>query len=61
MIADVVPLYRPEVAAFVIAVPLVHHLASVSLGTFHERRGEQALAAQRRRAARDLGPAARRG
>ncbi len=43
VVADVVPLYRPEVPAFVVAVPLVQHLASVSFGTFHERRGEQAL------------------
>ncbi|MBK6411507.1 autotransporter outer membrane beta-barrel domain-containing protein [Sphingopyxis sp.] len=43
MEADVVPLYRPEVAAFVVSVPVAHHLASVTLGTFHERRGEQAL------------------
>src|SRR3546814_13730175 len=36
-------LYRPEVAAFVATVPVAHHLASATLGTFHERRGEQAL------------------
>src|SRR3546814_13158892 len=42
-IAEVVPLYRPEVAAFVASVPVAHHLASATLGTFHERRGEQAL------------------
>lgn len=40
---EVVPLFRPEVAAFVAAVPVAHHLASATLGTFHERRGEQAL------------------
>ncbi len=40
---EAVPLYRPEVAAFVAAVPVVHHLAAATLGTFHERRGEQAL------------------
>ncbi|MBO9697632.1 MAG: autotransporter outer membrane beta-barrel domain-containing protein [Sphingopyxis sp.] len=40
---EVVPLYRPEVAAFVASVPVAHHLASATLGTFHERRGEQAL------------------
>ena len=43
VIADIVPLYRPEVAAFVATVPVAHHLASATLGTFHERRGEQAL------------------
>src|SRR5690606_29152114 len=40
---EVVPLFRPEVAAFVAAVPVAHHLASATLGTFHKRRGEQAL------------------
>ena len=40
---EVVPLYRPEVPAFVAAVPVAHHLAAATLGTFHERRGEQAL------------------
>ena len=40
---DVIPLFRPEVAAFVAAVPVAHHLVSATLGTFHERRGEQAL------------------
>ena len=43
VVAEVVPLYRPEVAAFVASVPVAHHLASATLGTFHERRGEQAL------------------
>ncbi|MDO9361919.1 MAG: autotransporter outer membrane beta-barrel domain-containing protein [Sphingopyxis sp.] len=43
VVADVVPLYRPEVAAFVAAVPVAHHLAAATLGTFHERRGAQAL------------------
>ncbi|HET6526397.1 autotransporter outer membrane beta-barrel domain-containing protein [Sphingopyxis sp.] len=42
-VGEVVPLYRPEVAAFVATVPVAHHLASATLGTFHERRGEQAL------------------
>lgn len=40
---EVVPLYRPEVAAFVASVPAAHDLAAAMLGTFHERRGEQAL------------------
>lgn len=40
---EAVPLYRPEVPAFVAAVPVAHHLAAATLGTFHERRGEQAL------------------
>ncbi|WP_423607244.1 autotransporter outer membrane beta-barrel domain-containing protein [Sphingomonas sp. MS122] len=36
VIAEVVPLY-------VAAVPIAHHLAAATLGTFHERRGEQGL------------------
>src|SRR5690606_35563910 len=40
---EVVALYRPEVAAFVATVPVAHHLDSATLGTFHERRSEQAL------------------
>lgn len=42
-VGEVVPLYRPEVAAFVVAVPVAHHLAATTLGTFHARRGEQSL------------------
>ncbi|WP_201782963.1 autotransporter domain-containing protein [Sphingopyxis macrogoltabida] len=43
VIAEVVPLYRPEVPAYVVAVPVAHYLATAALGTFHARRGEQAL------------------
>lgn len=39
----VVPLYRPEVPAFVSVLPVAHYLTVSTLGTFHERRGEQAL------------------
>lgn len=38
-----IPLYRPEVAIQSAVAPLARELASVTLGTFHERRGEQAL------------------
>jgi type V secretory pathway adhesin AidA len=43
VIADVVPLYRVEVPAYSVVLPAAHHLALSTLGTFHERRGEQAL------------------
>jgi len=43
VVAEIVPLYRPEVPAFVAAVPVAHHLAAETLGTFHERRGAQGL------------------
>ena len=38
-----VPLYRVEVPAYAVVPPVAHHLAISTLGTFHERRGEQAL------------------
>lgn len=38
-----IPLYRPEAAIQSAVAPLARELASVMLGTFHERRGEQAL------------------
>lgn len=37
----VVPLYRVEVPTYAVAQPASHHLARTTLGTFHERRGEQ--------------------
>jgi outer membrane autotransporter protein len=39
----VVPLYRPEVAAYTVVQPVAHELAMTMLGTFHDRRGEQSL------------------
>ena len=41
--AAIVPLYRVETPAYAVAPPAVHQLALVSLGTFHERQGEQGL------------------
>ena len=41
VIADVVPLYRIEVPTYAAAQPAAHNLARTTLGTFHERRGEQ--------------------
>jgi autotransporter family porin len=38
-----IPLYRPEVAIQSAVAPLARELTAVMLGTFHERRGEQAL------------------
>ena len=43
VVAAVMPLYRVEVAAFSAAAPVAQHVALATLGTFHERRGEQAL------------------
>jgi outer membrane autotransporter protein len=43
VIADVVPLYRIEVPTYAVVPPVAHHLALSTLGTFHERRGRQAL------------------
>ncbi|WP_457584338.1 autotransporter family protein [Ensifer canadensis] len=39
----VIPLYRGEVPTFVAVPPIAHYLMVSTLGTFHERRGEQAL------------------
>ncbi|WP_292896205.1 autotransporter family protein [Nitratireductor sp.] len=36
-----VPLYRPEVATYSAVPPVLQHLATSTLGTFHERRGVQ--------------------
>ncbi|MCQ2990175.1 autotransporter outer membrane beta-barrel domain-containing protein [Pseudomonas tremae] len=41
-----VPLYRPEVANYAIVPPAAATLALTSLGTFHERKGDQSLLAQ---------------
>ncbi|WP_422718063.1 autotransporter outer membrane beta-barrel domain-containing protein [Falsochrobactrum tianjinense] len=41
--SDVVPLYRAEVPVYSALPPVAHHLALTTLGTFHERRGEQDL------------------
>ncbi|WP_119392532.1 autotransporter family protein [Taklimakanibacter lacteus] len=38
-----IPLFRPEVAVHSAVPPLVRELTTTILGTFHERRGEQAL------------------
>ena len=43
VVADVVPLYRAEVAAYAVVPPVAHELAMTTLGTFHDRRGEQSL------------------
>jgi outer membrane autotransporter protein len=43
VIADSVPLYRVEVPTYAVLPPVAHDLALTTLGTFHERRGEQSL------------------
>ncbi|NGO55390.1 autotransporter outer membrane beta-barrel domain-containing protein [Allomesorhizobium camelthorni] len=43
VIAAEIPLYRIEVPTYSVVAPVAHHLALSNLGTFHERRGEQAL------------------
>ncbi len=40
---DVVTLHREEVPVYSAVPPVAHHLALSTLGTFHERRGEQDL------------------
>ncbi len=40
---DVVPLYRLETAAYAVVPPLLRETSLASLGTFHERQGEQRL------------------
>lgn len=40
---EVVTLYREEVPVYSALPPVAHHLALSTLGTFHERRGEQDL------------------
>jgi outer membrane autotransporter protein len=40
---DVVPLYRVEVPAYSVVPPAAQYLSVSTLGTFHERRGEQML------------------
>ncbi len=39
----VIPLYRIETPTYAVVPPIVHQLSLASLGTFHERQGEQAL------------------
>jgi len=41
--AAVIPLYRIEVPVYSALPPVAEHLAMTTLGTFHERRGEQSL------------------
>jgi outer membrane autotransporter protein len=43
VVGDVVPLYRKEVAADSAIPPAAYYLGLSTLGTFHERRGEQIL------------------
>ncbi|MGE6333039.1 autotransporter domain-containing protein [Stenotrophomonas sp. NPDC077659] len=40
---EVVPLYRLETAAYAVVPPLLRETSLASLGTFHERQGEQRL------------------
>ncbi|WP_434213482.1 autotransporter outer membrane beta-barrel domain-containing protein [[Pseudomonas] boreopolis] len=40
---DVVPLYRVETPTYAVAPPLLRETSLASLGTFHERQGEQRL------------------
>ncbi|UVK42947.1 autotransporter domain-containing protein [Mesorhizobium sp. AR07] len=42
-IGPVIPLYRPEVATYAVIPPAAGEAALATLGTFHERRGEQSL------------------
>ncbi len=41
-----IPLYRIETPTYAVVPPIVHQLSLASLGTFHERQGEQALLQQ---------------
>ncbi|MGS1077609.1 autotransporter family protein [Pseudoxanthomonas beigongshangi] len=40
---EVVPLYRVESAVYAVVTPILQQMSLASLGTFHERQGEQAL------------------
>ncbi|WP_065373442.1 autotransporter outer membrane beta-barrel domain-containing protein [Ensifer adhaerens] len=42
-VVEVVPLYRVEVPTYSAVPPMAEYLALSTLGTFHERRGEQSL------------------
>lgn len=42
---DIIPLYRVETAAYSVVPPLLRETSLASLGTFHERQGEQRLLA----------------
>jgi outer membrane autotransporter protein len=41
----VIPIYRPEVPVYAAVPPLAYQLGLATLGTFHERRGEQRVLA----------------
>ncbi|AZO80213.1 hypothetical protein BLM15_23480 [Bosea sp. Tri-49] len=41
--SDPIPLYRPEVAAYAAVPAMARRLGVATLGTFHQRRGEQGL------------------
>lgn len=43
VVAEVINLYRIEVPTYAAAQPVASHLALSTLGTFHERRGDQSL------------------
>lgn len=42
---DIIPLYRVEAATYAVVPPLLRETSLLSLGTFHERQGEQRLLA----------------
>ncbi|MDX3935442.1 autotransporter domain-containing protein [Stenotrophomonas sp.] len=42
---DIIPLYRIEAATYAVVPPLLRETSLLSLGTFHERQGEQRLLA----------------
>lgn len=42
-IGAVIPLYRMETPAYAVVPPAIHELGLATLGTFHERQGEQSL------------------
>lgn len=46
-VGEPIPLYRPEVPAYAVAVPVAHHLAAATLSSFHARRGDQSLLRRR--------------
>ncbi|KKX33367.1 autotransporter outer membrane beta-barrel domain-containing protein [Rhizobium sp. LC145] len=45
VVGDVIPLYRPEVPTYSVIPPAAREAALATLGTFHERRGEQSVLA----------------
>jgi len=42
-VGTVIPLYRIEAPTYAVVPPAIHELGLATLGTFHERQGEQAL------------------